>query len=45
MGYNFIMIKKYVCPMGCLPAGKAGIEPQDQPGYCFECGMKLFAHR
>jgi hypothetical protein len=20
--------------MGC-------IEPQDQPGYCFECGMKL----
>jgi hypothetical protein len=27
-------MKKYVCPMGC-------IEPQDQPGYCFECGMKL----
>jgi hypothetical protein len=34
MGYNFIMMKKYVCPMEC-------IEPQDQPGYCFECGMKL----
>jgi hypothetical protein len=27
--------------MGCLPAGKAGIEPQDQPGNCPECGMKL----
>jgi Cu2+-exporting ATPase len=28
------MMKKYVCPMGC-------IEPQDQPGNCPECGMKL----
>jgi hypothetical protein len=27
-------MKKYVCPMGC-------IEPQDQPGNCPECGMKL----
>jgi hypothetical protein len=34
-------MKKYVCPMGCLPAGKAGVEPQDQPGNCSECGMKL----
>jgi Cu2+-exporting ATPase len=35
------MMKKYVCPMGCLPAGRAGVEPQDQPGNCPECGMKL----
>ena len=28
------MMKKYVYPMGC-------IEPQGQPGYCFEYGMKL----
>jgi len=28
------MMKKYVCPMGC-------VEPQDQPGNCPECGMKL----
>ena len=34
-------MRRYVCPMGCLPAGKAGIEPQDQPGNCSECGMKL----
>jgi Cu2+-exporting ATPase len=27
-------MKKYVCPMGC-------VEPQDQPGNCPECGMKL----
>jgi len=27
-------MKKYICPMGC-------IEPQDQPGNCSECGMKL----
>jgi hypothetical protein len=27
-------MKKYVCPMGC-------IEPQDQPGNCPECGIKL----
>jgi len=27
-------MKKYVCPMGC-------VEPQDQPGICLECGMKL----
>lgn len=27
-------MKKYICPMGC-------IEPQDQPGNCPECGMKL----
>ena len=27
--------------MGCLSADKAGIEPQDQPGNCPECGMKL----
>jgi hypothetical protein len=27
-------MKKYVCPMGCL-------EPQDQPGNCPKCGMKL----
>ena len=34
MGYNFIMMKKYVCPMGC-------VEPQDQSGYCSECEMEL----
>jgi hypothetical protein len=28
------MMKKYVGPMGYM-------EPQDQPGNCFECGMKL----
>jgi hypothetical protein len=33
-GYNFIMMEKYVCLMGC-------IKPQDQPGNCLECGMKL----
>lgn len=27
-------MKKYICPMGC-------IEPQDQPGNCPLCGMKL----
>ncbi len=27
-------MKKYVCPMGC-------IDPQDEPGNCPECGMKL----
>jgi len=27
--------------MGCLSAGKAGIEPQDQPRNCPECGIKL----
>lgn len=25
---------KYVCPMGCIP-------PQDKPGNCSKCGMKL----
>jgi hypothetical protein len=35
------MMKKYVCPMGCLSADKAGVEPQDHPGNCPECGIKL----
>jgi hypothetical protein len=33
-GYNFIIMKKYVGPMGC-------VKPQDQPVNCPECGMKL----
>ncbi|GBD34797.1 Copper-exporting P-type ATPase B [bacterium HR35] len=28
------MVKKYICPMGC-------IDPQDEPGNCPVCGMKL----
>ncbi|GIW66568.1 MAG: hypothetical protein KatS3mg095_0466 [Candidatus Parcubacteria bacterium] len=28
------MMKKYICPMGC-------VEPQDEPGNCPVCGMKL----
>lgn len=29
---------KYVCPMGCIP-------PQDKPGNCPKCGMKLVAKK
>ena len=29
---------KYVCPMGCVP-------PQDKPGNCPKCGMKLVAKK
>jgi hypothetical protein len=27
--------------MGCLPSGRAGVEPQDQPGNCSGYGTKL----
>ncbi|MFN4179764.1 MAG: heavy metal-binding domain-containing protein [Armatimonadota bacterium] len=29
---------QYVCPMGCIP-------PQDKPGNCSKCGMKLVGKR
>ncbi len=29
---------QYVCPMGCIP-------PQDKPGNCPKCGMKLVAKK